>query len=1222
VRPPNFSVCLIARNEAPNLWRIHKSLKEFQKRDGEVVLVDTESTDNTPAVARALGFTVFEVGEKFIFTIPENLAKAINTQFVVPPEAPIVAAGDKLFDYAAARNYSATMASNDVVSMPDCDEQYTHLDIDAIERTIDQGFQQMEFHFIFSHYPNGQPAVQFRQCKMYDRRIMHWQGIVHEVLAGNAKRTYLPPNVLLLEHFQAPQSHRTRYLAGLSLDCYLNQDNDRNSHYLGRELIWNGHPRSAIKELTRHVNMNRWQQERGQSMIFIGDAHMQLGEDDKGIESWHKAIQIDDTRREPWLRLADYYWKKNNPQRVACYCMAALEIPPNDCYCNVGAHYTYEPHEKLYWALWWLGDRERSKEHWRKAFAYDPTNPKYLADKQFYEPTKYDYQMPGGGQAADGGGIQGWMTHGELEWLYHQAQREEIQTILELGSWKGRSTHALLSGLNGKGLLTAVDTWKGSVDPRDQTNAMAKQEDVLGEFKKNVGEFKNLEICQMESAAAAEKFRAEGRTFDMVFIDAGHTYEEVKRDIELWRPLAKVILSGHDYTNVWETVRKAVDEHCGRTYHAESIWYLPVEPFPQIKGTYFKSHAEMQEKIEKGEPFSYVKWNDGEQQCIEGVEGATCDGQAYSFELNLALRKAYNFLTTLQNVYISNWKEWLDDNLNDGGILLHREKRDLQPLHDFYKAIKESGVQKFLIAPAKLQGAADMLNAELIEVPEHDAWSKYKEIKDAMLSKVHTHGIFLFSCGLISKVLIADALTAEKDICCLDTGSSFDPIFLGQTRTLQAPQRELLDLYADLLPEQKQYIPKSIFTIWLSEKEGLPPLVEKCVKSQQIPGYEHKVLGLTDCPKGIPYLDAALAAKKWVKAADYLRIWWLKEYGGIYVDSDMEILPDRNFNRLLGNSFFVCREDNGFIANSLIGAKRGHPILAEHLAEVGAKFKGDDDYIFQAAQEILTPRISSAAPSDLTVKTLPAHVFCPYNHQNGEIDVRDDTVAFHHFAKAWIKEDYTRDFLPRVAVLIPSLGRPEGLQKCLESVDHLYYPKHLIKAFVDEGEGTVSQKVNRLAAANPDFDAYVYAANDMEFDPWCVYRAVKEGQGNPPKAHPFETPPHYPFVKGLVSFNAGPVYPDEGNICEHFLISRDLYLKLGEIFSEKFHHVGVDNLLWVKAKKLGQVLHSETAKITHHHFSKTHVMDAIYEKGWSQVDSDRAILAQELKKLEETPTAT
>jgi glycosyltransferase involved in cell wall biosynthesis len=1225
-----FSVCLIAKNEAANLWRLHNSLTEFQKRGGEVVLVDTGSTDNTPEVARGLGFNVFEVGERFIQKIPENLAKSINDRFVVPGEEPIVKAGDKLFDYSAARNYSARMANNDVVSMPDCDEQYTNLNIDEIEKVIAQGFQQMEFHFIFAHYPNGQPAVQFRQCKMYDRRIMHWQGIVHEVLVGNAKRTYLPPPVLLLEHFQAPQTHRSRYLAGLSLDCYLNQDNDRNSHYLGRELLWNGRPKSAIRELTRHVGMNRWQQERGQSMIFIGDAHMAIGQEERGIESWHKAIQIDDTRREPWLRLADYYWKKNNPQRVACYCMAALEIPPNDCYCNVGAHYTFEPHEKLYWALWWMGQRERSKEHWRKAFAYDPSNPKYIADKQFYEPTSYDYKLPGGGGAAEGAGIDGWMTHGELEWLYHQAQK--VDSILELGSWKGRSTHALLSGC--KGTVTAVDTWKGSADPRDMTNAQAKRMDILAEFKKNVGHFKNLEIVQMDSADAAAKFREEGRKFDMVFIDAGHTYEEVKRDIEMWRPFAKVILSGHDYLpQTWMGVCQAVDECCGRTYKAESIWYTPAEPFPQIKGKYFEDRLAMQEKIEAFEPFSYVKWNDGEQQCIEGVEGATCDGQPYSYELNLALRKAYNLLTTLPDVYISDWKEWRDDNLNDGGILLHREKRDLQPLHDFYMAIKRSPRRKIFVGPAKLcTQVGRLLDCNYIEVPEKDAFAKYDDILARLKSITTDLSIIMLSCGLISKPLIADILKHNPKVTCLDTGSSFDPIFLGATRTLQAPQKDLLALYADMLGNEglekgmgcglptitpfPQRIPKSIFTIWLSEKEGLPPIVEKCVETQKaVEGYEHRVLTLADVPKDIPYLDAALAAKKWVKAADYLRIWWLKEHGGIYCDSDMEILPGKNFDALLDSSLFICREENGFVANSLIGAEPGNQVCIEHLSEVESRFKGDDDNIFQAAQEILTPRVLNASTLNPSIKVLSADYFIPYNHQNGTIKVTDNTIAFHHFVKAWITESYTKDFLPRIAILIPSLGRPEGLQRCLRSIDRLYYPKHLLKVVVDEGEGTVPQKVNRMARGNPDVDAYVYAANDMEFEPWSLYRIVKEAQGNPPDPHPFEIPPAMPFLYGLVSFNAGPVYPDEGNICEHFFISKPLFDEFGEVFSEKFHHVGCDNLLWAKAKKLQQAHHSEAAKIAHRHFSRGADMDEVYHKGWSNVDNDRRVLAEELEKL-------
>ena len=1033
---------------------------------------------------------------------------------------------------------------------------------------------------------------------------MSWTGIVHEVLTGNANRTYLPPDVLLLEHFQILDNtpHRNRYLAGLSLDCYLNQENDRNSHYLAREFMWSGRPKSAIREFDRHIAMNRWAQERGQSLIFRGDCYLSLGNEEEALASWHRAITADGTRREPWLRLADYFWKKNDPQKVVSYVSAALEVPFNDCYCNQQSHYRDIPHQLMYWALWWLGDRERSKEHWQKALAYDPTNPKYIQDKQYYEsdPNAYIQPTPE---------IEGWMTPFELNWLHQQAKK--VDSILELGSWKGRSTHALLSGCKGK--VTCVDTWKGSADPRDSTNVMAKQADVLVEFKNNVGHFPNLEIVQMDSAYAAAKFAAEGRKFDMVFIDAGHTYEEVKRDIELWRHKAKVILSGHDYLpQTWMGVCQAVDELCGKTYKAESIWYTPAVPMPRIQGLYPESLAEFQDKIEANTPFSFVKCGDGELACMNGEQGGTCDGQPYSFELNTALRRVFAFLMS-HSSYLAAWEDRADA---DGRLLLHRtDTQNMAALRSFYGTVRNSPNRKVFIGPAKLSGAAKMLRAEHLTVPDKDAFSGYNELWDRLKGMLVERGIYLFSAGPTAKVLIADALRACPSITCLDTGSSFDPIFLSQTRTFQAPQGELRELYADFLEPK---IPKSVFTVWLSDGPELPSNIEKCVASQRaVPGYEHKVITLADLPKGIPYLDAAIAAKRWVKASDYLRIHELVERGGIHLDADVEVLPGRNFDDLLSASLFVGREENGFISTAVIGAIPNHPLLKEHLEEVVRKFKGDDDKNFESSLELITPRIYTAATTDNSIQICSPEYFYPYNHQTGCINVTGNTRVFHHFLKSWTKGKESGDLLPTVAILIPTLGRPEGLQRCLDSIDQLYYPKHLVRVVVDHDEGTVPQKVNRMATANQDVDAFLYAANDVEFnDPWCLYRAVKEAQGNPPDPHPFEVPPTTPFLYGLVSFNTGPVYSDEGNISEHFLITKALWDELGEIFSEKFHHCGCDNLLWAKAQKLKQAYHSETAKITHHHFTKGAPRDDVYSIGWSQVEQDRAILVEELKKLE------
>lgn len=383
--PTLFSVVLIARNEAKTLPRLVESLKEFQASGGEIILVDTGSTDGTAELARSVGCRVEEVGERFLMTVEEEQAQAINRRFVQPGELPVVKAADRLFDYSAARNYAASLASCDICAMPDCDEIYTRLNLAAINEQIAAGAEQLEYNFVFSHDEFGNEAIKFLHCKFYDRRKLKWTGVVHEILAGSAKRVQLPESIIKLEHWQQQSDHRIRYLTGLAVDCFLNSDNDRNSHYFARELLWTGRYRSAIREFERHIAMNRWQPEKAQSRIFIGDALMNMGRTEEALASYHAALVIDSSRREAWIRLAEHYWKQNDHQRTACYASAALAISTQGFYADNAAHYTHLPHEMLYWALWYLGDKEGSRHHFERALGYQPNNPKYLTEAAFYK---------------------------------------------------------------------------------------------------------------------------------------------------------------------------------------------------------------------------------------------------------------------------------------------------------------------------------------------------------------------------------------------------------------------------------------------------------------------------------------------------------------------------------------------------------------------------------------------------------------------------------------------------------------------------------------------------------------------------------------------------------------------------------------------------------------------------------------------------------------------
>ena len=171
------------------------------------------------------------------------------------------------------------------------------------------------------------------------------------------------------------------------------------------------------------------------------------------------------------------------------------------------------------------------------------------------------------GGEAPGEHIMGWMEPNELRWLYEEAKK--VGSVVEIGSWCGRSTYALLSGCSGK--VYAVDTWLGSPECQGWIEAGVRPYD---EFMKNCGGFENLEVLKMGSRDAVGFVEGE---VDMVFIDGDHSYEAVREDIDLWEPKCKKVLCGHDMLT-HEGVKRAVEERFGgsgyEVVEGTSIWVV------------------------------------------------------------------------------------------------------------------------------------------------------------------------------------------------------------------------------------------------------------------------------------------------------------------------------------------------------------------------------------------------------------------------------------------------------------------------------------------------------------------------------------------------------------------------------------------------------------------------------------------------------------------------
>ena len=105
-------------------------------------------------------------------------------------------------------------------------------------------------------------------------------------------------------------------------------------------------------------------------------------------------------------------------------------------------------------------------------------------------------------------------------------------------------------------------------------------------------------------------------------------------------------------------------------------------------------------------------------------------------------------------------------------------------------------------------------------------------------------------------------------------------------------------------------IPKKIHYCWFGGNP-LPPLAEKCIASWKKYCPDYEVIRWDesnyDCNKH-PYMREAYNKKKFAFVADYARMDIIYNHGGIYLDTDVELLKNLDF--LLANSFYIGFDDN------------------------------------------------------------------------------------------------------------------------------------------------------------------------------------------------------------------------------------------------------------------------------------------------------------------------
>lgn len=205
-------------------------------------------------------------------------------------------------------------------------------------------------------------------------------------------------------------------------------------------------------------------------------------------------------------------------------------------------------------------------------------------------------------------------------------------------------------------------------------------------------------------------------------------------------------------------------------------------------------------------------------------------------------------------------------------------------------------------------------------------------------------------------------------------------------------------------------IPKIIHCCWLSG-EPYPTLVQMCLNSWKVflPEYEVVIWNSKKIKEiSSTWVDSAIQEKKWAFAADYVRLFALYNYGGVYLDMDVEVL--KSFDDLLEREYFLGRES---ARNVVEAAVLGAEPKATWVKDCLDFYEGKSFEISKINRpEVAIPFIvkKTLKQTHQNVKIYAAEYFSPLNNLTGELRISDNSYCVHHFNGAWFSEYQKRYF--------------------------------------------------------------------------------------------------------------------------------------------------------------------------------------------------------------------
>ena len=207
-------------------------------------------------------------------------------------------------------------------------------------------------------------------------------------------------------------------------------------------------------------------------------------------------------------------------------------------------------------------------------------------------------------------------------------------------------------------------------------------------------------------------------------------------------------------------------------------------------------------------------------------------------------------------------------------------------------------------------------------------------------------------------------------------------------------------------------IPKIIHYCWFGRGEK-PELAKKCIASwrKSCPDFEIREWNEGNCDYlSIPFMAEAYAAKKYAFVSDVMRLIVLEQYGGVYFDTDVEVL--RDISPLLDDEGFIGFENDQFVnSGQVMAAKAHHPVIQAMIEEYKKLHFTNTD---GTATPVGCPRLNTDVMEQFGlirngreqvvagIHVYPADYFNPVDSTTGKLTKTENTYSIHWYSMSWL----------------------------------------------------------------------------------------------------------------------------------------------------------------------------------------------------------------------------